>query len=278
MILVTAAGGKTGLAVVAALRRQGLSVRALVHSERAAPTLAGLGAEVLVGSMRDDDVLAAALRSCSAVYLIWPNFDADEYAGARRFARAAEVAGVARLVYHSVLRPYVQRMPHHWQKLRVEEFLDTLDIDHRVAQPAAYLDNIGGQADAVRATGRYLSPWGLDARLSYVDLRDVAEAASVLLTTDGLDRGTMELCGPEPLDAHDIAGALGRHLGRPVQAVDAPPAEEPDVDYAAQCLQRMSLHYRSFGFVGPSLVLEALLGRDPRTLDEYVKTLVGRSN
>ncbi|MBN9113299.1 MAG: NmrA family NAD(P)-binding protein [Pseudonocardia sp.] len=275
MILVTAAGGMTGLAVTAALRRRGLPVRALVRGRRAAADLAALGAEVVVGSLRDDDVTAAALRGCDAVYLIWPNFDADEFAGATRLARRACEAGVERLVYHSVLRPQLERMPHHWEKLRVEEFLDTLDVDHRVVQPCAYLDNLGGQLDAVRRTGRFTSPWGVEARLSYVDLRDVADAAAVVLTTDGLDGGTFELCGPQGLDADDVATTLARRLGRAVRAVDAPPGAA--VDYAGRCLALMCDHYREFGFTGSPFVLEALLGRPACTLDDYLASLADRA-
>jgi uncharacterized protein YbjT (DUF2867 family) len=275
MILVTAAGGMTGLAVTAALRRRGLPVRALVRGRRAAAELAVLGAEVVVGPLRDDDATAAALRGCGALYLIWPNFDADELAGATRLAQRACEAGVGRLVYHSVLRPQLERMPHHWQKLRVEEFLDTLDVDRRVVQPCAYLDNVGGQLDVVRRTGRFPSPWGVGSRLSYVDLRDVADAAAVLLTRDGLDGGTFELCGPQALDAEDIAAALARRLGHVVRAVDAPPAAA--ADHAGRCLALMSDHYREFGFTGPPFVLEALLGRPARTLDDYVATLADRA-
>ena len=277
MILVTAAGGQTGLAVTGALRRRGLAVRGLVRGAGAVGELTAAGAEVVVGSLRDDEATAAALQGCAAVYLIWPNFDADEFEGATRLARRAREAGAARLVYHSVLRPHLESMPHHWQKLRVEEFLDTLDLDHRTVQPCAYLDNIGRQVEAARSTGRFVSPWGLDARLSYVDLRDVADVAARLLTTDGLDGGTFELCGPRPLAARDIADALGRHLGRPVEAVDAPPAPGAADDYAARCLNLMSGYYRDLGFAGPSLVLESLLGRAPRTLADYVGTLDGRA-
>lgn len=275
MILVTAAGGMTGLAVTGALGRRSLPVRAFVQGRRAAAQLAALGAEVVLGSLHDDEATAAALRGCTAVYLIWPNFDADEFAGATRLAQRAQEAGVTRLVYHSVLRPQLERMPHHWQKLRVEEFLDTLDLDRRTVQPCAYLDNLGRQFDTVQATGSFTSPWGVEARLSYVDLRDVADAATALLVTDGLDGGAFELCGPEALDARDIARALGRRLGRRVQAVDVPPVVE--ADYAGRCLELMSDYYRRFGFAGSGLVLEALLGRAPRALDDYVMTLATRA-
>jgi hypothetical protein len=97
-----------------------------------------------------------------------------------------------------------------------------------------------------------------------VDLRDVAEAAAVLLTEDGLDGGTFEAVGPEPLTAPRIAELLGEWLGRDVRAVDAVPAGPVPADYAARCSRLMFDHYRSYGFTGSSRVLEGLLGRLPR--------------
>ena len=80
-------------------------------------------------------------------------------------------------------------------------------------QPCAYADNLDGQVADVAATGTFGSPWGLTQAQSLVDLRDVADAAAVLLTEDGLDGGTFEAVGPEPLTAPRIAELLGAAAG-----------------------------------------------------------------
>ena len=146
MILVTAAGGTTGLAVTAALTARGLPVRALVGSDRARPALEARGADVVRGDVRGD--VTAALAGVAAVYAVWPNVDEAEATGAPRLFRAAAAAGVRRLVYHSVLRPGLRVMPHHAGKAAALPVGDVRLVPgarlrrqppgrHRPARPAA---------------------------------------------------------------------------------------------------------------------------------------------
>jgi uncharacterized protein YbjT (DUF2867 family) len=251
-------------------------VRALVSSPGPRTGLSALGAEIAVADLRDPDRVAPLLHGADALYLIWPNFDPAEASGATALLTEARRAGVARVVYHSVLRPQVRAMPHHAAKDRVEEALDASGLAWRVLQPCAYADNLDGAlADAAR-TGVFTSPWGLAQAQSLVDLRDVADAAAVLLTEDGLDGGTFEAVGPEPLTAPRIAALLADRLGREVRAVDAvpdgpvPPVGTTSGEYAAHCLRKMFDHYRAHGFVGSPRVLEALLGRPVRTFAEHL--------
>jgi hypothetical protein len=108
-----------------------------------------------------------------------------------------------------------------------------------------------------------------------VDLRDVADAAAVLVTEDGLDGGTFEAVGPEPLTAVRIAVLLADRLGREVTAVDAGPdgPVPPLSDYAAHCRRVMLDHYRAHGFTGSPRVLEALLGRPARPFEQHLGDL-----
>jgi uncharacterized protein YbjT (DUF2867 family) len=271
VIVVTAAGGPTGAAVVRALWSRGERVRALVGSSQPRPELTSLSAEVMATDLTDAAAVEPLLTGAAALYLIWPNFDPEETAGAVALLDAARRAGVPRVVYHSVLRPQARSMPHHAAKDRVEEALDASGLTWRVLQPCAYADNLHGQFADVAATGVFRSPWGLARAQSLVDLRDVADAAAVLLTEPGLDGGTFEAVGPEPLTAPRIADLLAEWLGREVRAVDAVPDGPVPQEYAARCSRLMFDHYRAHGFTGSPRVLGALLGRPPRTFAEHVR-------
>ena len=273
MIVVTAAGGQTGSAVVRALWSRGERVRALVGSSQPRPELTSLSAEVVATDLTDPAAVETLLAGADALYLIWPNFDPAETAGAVALLEAAGRAGVGRVVYHSVLRPQARSMPHHAAKDRVEEALDASGLAWRVLQPCAYADNLDPQLPDVARTGSVLSPWGLAQAQSLVDLRDVADAAAVLLTEDGLDGGTFEAVGPERLTAPRIADLLGDWLGRDVRAVDAVPDGPVPIDYPARCRRLMFDHYRAHGFTGSPRVLEALLGRPARTYAEHLRVL-----
>jgi nucleoside-diphosphate-sugar epimerase len=142
-----------------------------------------------------------------------------------------------------------------------------------VLQPCAYADNIDGQLEAAQLSGVLRSFWGLRTGQSLVDVRDVAEAAAVLLTEDGLDGGTFEAAGPQPLTAPQLAEAVGAWLGTEVVADDVVPGGEVPTSYAARCRRTMFDHYRAHGFTGSPRVLTALLGRPPRTFAEHLADL-----
>ena len=163
MIVVTAAGGHTGAAVVRALWSRGERVRALVGSSQPRPELTALSAEVVATDLTDAAAVEPLLTGADALYLIWPNFDPEETAGAVALLDAARRAGVPRVVYHSVLRPQARSMPHHAAKDRVEEALDASGLAWRVLQPCAYADNLHGQFADVAADRRPPQPVGADA-------------------------------------------------------------------------------------------------------------------
>ena len=273
MIAVTGAGGATAAAVLRAVAARGCPTRGVVRTPRAVPA----AGEVVAADLRDPADLSRVLEGVTALYVIWPNFDRHEATAVPRLVAAARAAGVPRVVYHSVLRPQARAMPHHAAKDEVEEFLDRSGTTWRVLQPCAYARNLDGVLRSALRDGVLRSAWGLEQAQSFVDLRDVAEAAAVLLTEDGLDGGTFEAVGPEPLTAPEIASRLAAHSGRPVEAVDDPPAGPVPAaaDWAAHCRRRMLDHYRGHGFTGSSRVLEALLGRPARRIDDTLAQLAG---
>ena len=273
MIAVTGAGGPTATAVLRALAERGCPTRAVVRTPRPVPD----AGEVVAADLRDPATWPAVLDGVAALYVVWPNFDPEEPALVPRLVAAARAAGVPRVVYHSVLRPQARSMPHHAAKDRVEEHLDRSGTAWRVLQPCAYASNLDGALRSALSDGVLRSAWGLERAQSFVDLRDVAEAAAVLLTEDGLDGGTFEAVGPEPLTAPEIAARLTALSGRPVEAVDDPPSGPvpPESDWAAHCRRLMLDHYREHGFTGSPRVLEALLGRPARRIDEGLARLVG---
>src|SRR3954453_1965056 len=145
-------------------------MRAVVGSGRPHPELAALSVEIATADLTAPAQVEPLLADANALYLIWPNFDPDEAAGATALLRAAARAGLPRVVYHSVLRPQARSMPHHAAKDEVEEALDASGLAWRVLQPCAYGANLDGQVAEVATTGVLRSPWGLTQAQSLVDL------------------------------------------------------------------------------------------------------------
>ena len=283
MILVTGAGGKTGLAVVSALLARGATVRAAVRRAEQADTLRALGAaDAVVGDLRSRDFLQRACRDVDVVYHITPNMRPDEVSLAQLLLRAAQANGCSRVVYHSVLHPQTEEMPHHWQKLRVEEMLFKTGLDYTILQPAAYMQNLLAYRRAVMEEGVLRVPYPPETRLGMVDLDDVAAVAARVLMEDGHAGASYELAGGDVVSQREIARRLGDLLGRPVAVEEIPrgrweaDARAADLDaYAVDTLLRMFDYYARYGFAGNPTVLRMLLGRAPTSLDEFLRRHFG---
>ena len=178
MILVTAAGGKTGQAVIRALARKKAVVRALLLRREHEPVLQALGAaDVMVGDMRDPHTLARALDGVKGVYHICPAVQPDEAAIGIGIITAARAAHVELFVYHSVLHPQIAALTHHAQKLCVEAELIPSGLAYTILQPASYMQNMLDGWGRIADLGIYATMYGIDARMSLVDLDDVGEVA-----------------------------------------------------------------------------------------------------
>ena len=279
MILITGAGGKTGRAVLAALRDRGVAVRCFVRRQEVGESLRALGAsEITLGSMADDETLATALQGCSAVYHIAPNVDSGEETYAAVLLRQARAAGIQRLVYHSVLHPQIEAMPHHWAKMRVEEMILASGLPFTILRPTAYMQNILAAVPRARSEGCFVTPYPVTTRISLVDLQDVAEVAGKVLTEAGHDFAIYDLVGTPPIDQVDVAEVLSRVLARPVvaqeQAIadwDAQAAAAGVGEVARSLLRRMFIAYATQGLPGNSFVLQALLGRRPTSLEAMLR-------
>src|ERR1700732_3053618 len=219
MILITGAGGKTGKATASALVARGAPVRAFVRSTAHEAALKGMGVrEIVAGEMNDQHALDQATRGTEAIYHICPNVSPHEISFAQALINSATRSGVSRLVYHSVLHPQIEAMPHHWNKLRVEEMLFASGLDVTILQPTAYMQNILAEWDRMVSSGIYRVPYPIETRLSLVDLDDVAEAAATVLTNASHSGATYELVGTRPLGQIEIAETFGMALKKNVRA------------------------------------------------------------
>jgi len=288
MILVTGAGGKTGRAVIRALVARGEPVRALVHRPEQGRLVEELGAQhAVVGDMRLQESMDRAAQGMRAICHICPNVHPDEVAIGQTAIAAARSAGVQRFVYHSVLHPQVEAMPHHWLKLRVEERLFESGLPYTILQPTAYMQNVLAQWEHVLEHGIYSVPYSIETRLGMVDLEDVAEAAAIVLTEPGHEGATYELAGSEvataaeALTQTEVAAILSQQLGRPVRAEAMPletwekRARESGLgDYQVETLAKMFQYYERHGLWGNPRVLGWLLGRPPTTFAAFVERVV----
>ncbi|MEZ4711389.1 MAG: NmrA family NAD(P)-binding protein [Caldilineaceae bacterium] len=279
MILVTGAAGKTGCAIIRALAGRGATVRALVRRAEQEALVRRDGArEVCVGDLAVAADVERAMRGADAVYHICPNMHAAEVRIGQNVIAAARAADVAHFVYHSVLHPQTTRMPHHWNKLQVEERLFESGLAYTILQPTAYMQNLLASWSAIVNEGVLALPYPVETRISLVDLHDVAQVAAGVIGNAAHFYATYELVGTPPLAQTEVAEQLGQALGRTVVATEIKlDAWEKQArqgsalaKYAIETLLSMFRYYAQFGLEGNPHILTALLGRVPTSLQEFV--------
>ena len=282
MILISGAAGKTGRSVIEALTRRGVGIRAMLRREEQRSLVEPFGVrETVVGDMLDVDSWLQATLGCSAIYHICPNMHRYEREIGQLAIKAAIQAGADHFVYHSVLHPQTESMPHHWQKLRVEEELLKSGLRFTIVQPAAYMQNLLAYWPSICERGLLPVPYAAHTLLSMVDLKDVAEVAALTLTEPGHAGATYQLVGSDALSQQQLVGILSQVLHRPVSVDSVDRAEWADRarasglgEYQVESLLAMFEYYEQYGLCGNPGVLRWLLGRESTSLASFLTRTV----
>jgi uncharacterized protein YbjT (DUF2867 family) len=280
MILITGANGQTGHAIIKALLSKGERIRALVHRTEQIQEIKSLGEmEVVTGDMMDQEAIDKAFIGVRAVYHICSAVNPHEVQIGETVIKAARLAKVEHFVYHSVLHSVLQDMPHHQKKLMVEELLVNSGVPFTIIQSAVFMQNILESWKLLSEKGIFQQKFFTtsETRMCMVDLEDLAEAASIILTSPGHTGATYELCGPENLSLSDMIAAMGQHLGREIK-VETPQDEMFAAqlkklgvgDYQVNTLIKMFQHYNEHGFIGNPNVLTWILGRKPNDFSSFI--------
>src|SRR5438067_2354408 len=176
-VLVTGGTGKVGTEVVNALLSRGASVRVLTRNKEAKLPVAA-------------EELTQALLT---------------FAVARR-------AKLEHLTYLSVYQAErFPDVPHFIGKHAVETALEAFDVPFTILRPGYFFQNDAALKAPLTGPGLYSAPIGT-AGIAAVDVRDIADAAAVSLTTDGHAGKTYSLVGPAPLSGPGAAAAWAAAL------------------------------------------------------------------
>jgi uncharacterized protein YbjT (DUF2867 family) len=276
VLAIGATGPNAGL-VVPALVSKGVQVRALVHDPAKREQVERAGAdEAVPGDLRDPASLKRALDGIDGVFLIIPAYAPDTAELGQGVIAAAQAAGVRRVVFSGVYHPALS-LVNHAATRPVEEALYHSDLEYTVLQPAMFMQGLAGGWPSAVKDGTFVMPYAKDAAMTFVDYRDVADAAATAFASDELVNGTFELAAGGMTTRVELAALMSRHAGREVTAVDVDPAVAlsgmPD-GFEKDGLRAMFADYTAYGFHGGnSLVLRTILGRTPRSLDHFFAEL-----
>lgn len=275
MILVTGASGTVGKAVLAEVARSGARHRAMYRS-KADAAKAPAGTETVIADFADKASLAAALRGIKSVYLVCsPVRELIELEG--NAIDACVAAGVRRVVLNSALgaADYGKSFPS-WHR-KVEDKLNSTKMARCIIRPNSFSQNVlTYHAPTIRQQGAFYGSLG-NARISYVDVRDVAAVVAKALLGREHDGKVYELNGPEALTNTDIAEKISRHAGVSVRYVDIPEDAQRKAmldqgmpEWQVTALLDLQKYYTGGQGDAVDAVLENLLGRLPIKKDQFL--------
>jgi uncharacterized protein YbjT (DUF2867 family) len=214
-VTVTGATGKTGRHVAAQAAARGWRVRTAARREPGQGEWARLDWD-------HEDTWRPAFSGSDAAYVVIPFNHPGAAERAPGLLAAAASAGVGRIVLLSTMD--VDQAPPDSPVRLAEAALERLPVRSALVRPTWFLDNFTtGAFAAMTGAGALRLPAG-DARIPFIDARDVAAVAVAALAHDGPE-GPLPITGPEPVDHHQVAAALGEALGRPVRYTSVPAAE-----------------------------------------------------
>lgn len=107
----------------------------------------------------------------------------------------------------------------------VEKAIESSGLAWTFLRPNSFMQNVVTfMSETIRSEGTFYSASG-NAKISHVDVRDIAAVAVHALTGGNHEGRAYTLTGPEALTYEKISGELSDALGRPIIHVSLPPAD-----------------------------------------------------
>ena len=223
MILVAGGTGTLGRSLIPLLTARGESVRVLTRDPGRGRHLATVGVEMIVGDVRDREVVGRAMAGVRTVVSAIQGFGGEGALGARAVDRdgnanlidAAEAAGVE----HFVLLSIQQASPHHpielfRMKATAELRLKGTRLSWTIVRPTAYqetwLELVGRplvETGRTRVFGRGRNP------INFVSASDVARVVELAVVDPALRGVTIDVCGPENLTVDEVVAVVKQVTG-----------------------------------------------------------------
>jgi uncharacterized protein YbjT (DUF2867 family) len=275
-ILVIGGTGHVGSEVVKELQKRKADIRLLVRKEDT-PTPAGV--EKAVGDLLDPVSVQKAMEGVDKLYLLNAVLPEELTQGLIAYDLAKKLK-LSHVVYHSVFRAeHFKDVPHFASKLAIESALREFDVPFTILRPNYFIQNDASLKDPLTKAGIYPMPLG-DVGVSVVDVRDIAEATAVVLTSGEHNGKTYNLNGPEVVSGAKAASIWSEVLGKRIQYTGhSMDAFEDQMrmrapSWSAFDIRMMFEGYLERGFVaedGDLETLTKLLGHAPRRYEDFAK-------
>ena len=277
MVLITGSTGTVGSEVLKALSAQGVQVRALTRDTEKAKAHQLPYVQFVRGDFEDVESIRRACAGVDRAFLLTNSTERTEQQQIA-FTRVAQQGGVRHIVKLSQLHAHEKSAGRFLRyHAAVEGAIRASGLTFTFLRPNLYMQGLLNFRQSIKQKDAFFAAAG-DARISAVDVRDLADVAVLALTTSQHDNKTYDLTGPEALTFSDMARELSKAVGRAITFVDVPPesmrAALADLGFPAwqaDGLVEEFAMYRRGEADGVEAGVSEALGRAPRAFAEFTR-------
>ena len=218
---ITGATGQLGELVVEQLksRTNSANLIALVRSPEKVQ-----GIEARAFDYNEPTSMAKSLEGIEALLLISGNEIGQRARQHGNVINAAKEAGVKWIVYTSILRADSSTISLAAEHLQTEKLLQESGIPFTLLRNGWYTENYEGSIPGAVAAGALLGSAGT-GKISSASRADFAEAAAVVLTSEGHEGKVYELAGDESFTLADLASEISKQTGKDISYQNLPEKE-----------------------------------------------------
>ena len=277
MICVTGASGTVSSEVIRQLEAAKAPFRAAYHSNEKTEAARALGIESVILDYNRPETLGAAFQGCDKLFLLGPNA-LNQTELELNAVEAANAAGVRHIVKQSVMGAAEETYSLAKIHGPVEKAIESSGLAWTFLRPSSFMQNaVTFMGETIMAESAFYSASGL-ARISHVDVRDIAAVAVQALVEPNHEGKAYTLTGPEALTYDELATELSHVLGRPISHVSLSPSDlkngmlaEGMPEEIADRMLDLERYFREGRASRITGDIKQVTKRDPRRFERYAK-------
>jgi len=273
---ITGATGQLGRLVVEQLKQR-LGAERLVALVRSPEKAADLGIASTVFDYDKPGTLVDGLNGIEHLLLISGNEVGQRTVQHQRVIDAAREAGVKWIVYTSLLHAATSTLSLAAEHVETEALLQASGIPYTILRNGWYTENYTGSIPGALQAGAFVGSAG-EGKISSAARADYAEAAAVVLSSDGHIGNVYELAGDEAYTLQDLAAEISKQTGKNIPYNNLPEAEYAGVLTSlglprgvAEAIASWDVGASKGDLFDDKKVLSNLIGRPTTPLAESVK-------
>jgi uncharacterized protein YbjT (DUF2867 family) len=275
MILVTGATGNNGTEIIKRLAAKNVQVRVMVRNHNRASAIEVPNVEIVEGDFDRPETLLKALAGVERAFLLTHSSERAE-AQQIAFIDAAQKSGVKQIIklsqFAADANSPVRFLRYH---AAVEATLQSSGIAYTLLRPNLFMQGLLNFRSSIATQSSFYAAAG-DAKVSVVDVRDIADVAVAALTESGHEGKIYDLTGPQALTHAEMAESLSEALDRRITFVDIPPEAMRETllginfpIWQADGLLEDYTHYRLGEATAVASGVQDAIGRNPRSFEDF---------